>query len=317
MVAATTAVPTIPQRSPTRQAATTVPIRAAAAQAIKAVTIKTKTRAITTETARAERQSEGMVSRLGESGLNVEQAGSGDPVVLIHGVTLDVRMWLPQVPLLSKQFRVIRYDLRGFGRSERPTKQNHRHRDDLKLLLDELRIPKAHLVGLSRGGRVALEFATLHPDRVLKLVLIDPAIRYKEKKKESKQFPQDVYRLRTIKFMKKAADAWLKAPIWKSPGQRRIRPKIEKMVREFFAWEHIFPKPELEYSRISTLKAPTLILVGDHESKKMTRAAEDLHKKLQRCQHQVVPKAGHIANVDNARFVNKELLKFLKDAKDD
>ena len=255
------------------------------------------------------------MSRLGETGLNVEQDGSGDPVVLIHGVTLDLRMWSLQVPELSKHFRVIRYDLRGFGRSERQIGQGHRHQDDLNLLLDELQISKAHLVGLSRGGRVALEFAIDHPDRVLKLVLIDPAIRYKNKANEP--FPQDEYRERTIEFMEKAADEWLKAPIWKSPGLDHIRPEIEEIVREFFSWKQILPNPDLDYSRIPTLKVPTLVLVGDDESGEMSDSAKTLSEMLPNCQYQPVPDAGHIANMDNPFVVNQALLNFLKDPKGD
>src|SRR5207249_2385522 len=166
----------------------------------------------------------------------------------IHGVTLDLSMWSPQVPVLSKHFRVIRYDLRGFGRSERPTKQDHRDRDDLKLLFDALGIEKTHLVGLSRGGRIALEFGLENPSLVRNLVRIDPALRYKNK--DDKPLPQDKYREQTKDYMEKAADIWLEAPIWKSPGVDGIRPEIEKIVREFFTWKHIFPKSDLDYSRI-------------------------------------------------------------------
>src|SRR5437016_3882998 len=81
------------------------------------------------------------------------EEGASDPVVLIHGLTLDHRMWEPQVGPLAQHYRVIRYDLRGFGQSSDPRKGVPYHdRVDLEALLDALMIETAHLVGLSRGG---------------------------------------------------------------------------------------------------------------------------------------------------------------------
>lgn len=82
-----------------------------------------------------------------------EVAGMGQAVVLLHGFTLDLRMWDDQFLPLAQQFRVVRYDLRGFGRSALPTNAPYSHFEDLKALLDHLGIIQAHLVGLSKGGR--------------------------------------------------------------------------------------------------------------------------------------------------------------------
>ena len=110
---------------------------------------------------------------IGGTILNVEDQGAGTPVVLIHGLTLDCRMWWPQIPVLCETFRVIAYDVRGFGQSDDPSDQPYTDWQDLRALLDRLAIQRAHIAGLSRGGRVALEFARNCPERVLKMVLID------------------------------------------------------------------------------------------------------------------------------------------------
>ena len=112
--------------------------------------------------------------------LYFEIAGSGQPLVLIHGFTLDLRMWDDQFERLTREFQVIRYDMRGFGQSAPPTGERYAHADDLRDLLDHLRVDKAHLVGLSKGGAIALDFTLAYPRRVNKLVLIDTVERVNE-----------------------------------------------------------------------------------------------------------------------------------------
>ncbi len=93
-----------------------------------------------------------------------EVRGTGSPVVLIHGGQLDCRMWDDQLTALAQHFRVIRYDVRGYGGSVQPD-MLYSDADDLAGLLDYLKVNKAHIVGLSLGGRIAIDFAVAHPAR--------------------------------------------------------------------------------------------------------------------------------------------------------
>jgi len=99
-----------------------------------------------------------------------EEAGAGDPVVLIHGLSFDRSMWDPQFPALAGHYRTVRYDLRGFGDSGVPAAA-HGHVEDLLALLDALTIDRAHLVSLSLGANIALATVVFHPHRVRALVL--------------------------------------------------------------------------------------------------------------------------------------------------
>jgi pimeloyl-ACP methyl ester carboxylesterase len=100
----------------------------------------------------------------------------GHPVLLLHAGVADRRMWDPVTPALSHVHRVVRADLRGFGGTPLPPGP-YRDADDVAALLDHLGVPEAAVVGASFGGRVAMELATLHPDRVSSLVLLCPAFR--------------------------------------------------------------------------------------------------------------------------------------------
>src|SRR5262249_28597395 len=104
-----------------------------------------------------------------------EIAGDGIPVVLIHGGQLDRRMWDDQFQVFAKEVRVIRYDVRGFGKSPAATKP-YSDIDDLHQLLKFLNIKKAHLVGLSLGGRIAIDFTLEHPEMAASLTAVGPGL---------------------------------------------------------------------------------------------------------------------------------------------
>ena len=99
---------------------------------------------------------------------------AGPAVVLVHGYTDSARDWLPMLPYLSKQFRLILVDLRGHGRSDKPECCYTRFyfAYDIKLLLDALAVPKADIVGHSLGSIVAQTFAEDWPERTRRVVLI-------------------------------------------------------------------------------------------------------------------------------------------------
>src|SRR5688572_9532583 len=112
---------------------------------------------------------------VGTASLHVEICGQGPALVMIHGGNTDRRMWDDEFASWSKLYQVIRYDVRGFGRSTRPS-ESYRSHEDLLTILDSLHVRKASIVGLSLGGRIALDFALTQPDRVTALVLAGPGM---------------------------------------------------------------------------------------------------------------------------------------------
>ena len=104
--------------------------------------------------------------------------GSGPAIVLVHGFSLDGRMWDEQVAALRDIATVVRLDLRGYGRSSDPAPGvAYAHSADLLALLDHLNITSAVFVGLSMGGLVALHTALVAPQRVQGLVLLELGAR--------------------------------------------------------------------------------------------------------------------------------------------
>lgn len=106
-----------------------------------------------------------------------EIAGTGEPLVLIHGWSFDTRCWDNQFDVFADEYRVLRYDLRGFGRSALPdTGMSYSHTEDLVSLLDNLNINKAHILGHSFSGKVAFDFVLNNPEKVIFLILPDAAM---------------------------------------------------------------------------------------------------------------------------------------------
>jgi pimeloyl-ACP methyl ester carboxylesterase len=107
-----------------------------------------------------------------------EIAGQGEPIILIHAYSLDCRMWDAQFAELAKHYQVVRYDMRGFGKTDMPVEGlNFSHAEDLRKLMWFLGIPKAHLVGVSLGASVAVDFLALYPDEVLSVTAVAGGIR--------------------------------------------------------------------------------------------------------------------------------------------
>ena len=106
-----------------------------------------------------------------------EEAGSGDPLILIMGLGGDLQAWALQAPALAKHFRVITFDNRGSGRTSSPDRPCSiaGMADDLAALMDHLGIASAHILGFSMGGYIAQEFALKYPARVNRLILLATA----------------------------------------------------------------------------------------------------------------------------------------------
>jgi pimeloyl-ACP methyl ester carboxylesterase len=116
----------------------------------------------------------GFVESGGEQ-IYYETVGSGDAVVLCHGLGGNHAIWYQQVPVLAGQYQVVTWDQRGFGRSSNATAENSPASAavDLGAVLDHLGIHRAHLVGQSMGGWAVMGFALAHPERVRSIVLAD------------------------------------------------------------------------------------------------------------------------------------------------
>ncbi|MFD1874462.1 alpha/beta fold hydrolase [Hymenobacter bucti] len=262
---------------------------------------------------------------LGDAQLYYEEAGHGAPLVLLHGHSFDHRMWDPQLAELAQHYRVIRYDMRGYGRSSLPVEgQEFLHADDLHRLLQALHIPKAHLVGLSLGGFVAIDFMALHPESVLSVVSCSGSI-YPRPGPEQPITAAEIARRRTeiaqlqARGLATFKEQWL-ASLLKSSGpeQASSEPLLRLMVQDWSMWQplHVEPRVLLGQSLVPRLTAhpvrvPLLLLAGERESAARQHDNEVLQQLVPGAQTAVLPHAGHVANLDNPTAFTEAVLHFI------
>jgi len=252
--------------------------------------------------------------------LYYETAGNGFPLVLIHGGLMDRRMWDGQIEPFSRDYRVIRYDVRGYDRSDKP-REPFSHVEDLHQLLKFLKVDKAHILGLSMGGQIAIDFALEHPGMTASLIPAASAMTgfpYKDAEGLESQY-EAVFAAAREGNMDRAVELTLRLPFFVPVKSDPALPeKMKTMIRtNFMNWassqaRHAqWPEPPA-YERISRLRTPTLILVGDHDVSDIQAVADKLAASVPGAKKVVIRDAGHHLNMENPAAFNSAVLEFLK-----
>ncbi len=249
-----------------------------------------------------------------------EVAGEGPAVVLVHGFGLDMRMWDPQVGPLAARFRVVRYDCRGFGASgPYDPAVPYTHAGDLVALLDHLDIGDAVLVGLSFGGRVALQTALADPARVCGLALLDAVLDGVPWDPGSARALDDVARRVQAGGVLAGREAWLAHPLFAAAaGRPGLAARLAAMVAGYPGqhWlgqdPHRRPDPR-PIDALEDVTVPTLIAVGQFDVPGFREMSTVLARRIPGAQYHVVAGAGHMINMEQPAAVRKLLIRFLTD----
>ncbi len=202
--------------------------------------------------------------------LSAEIAGVGPPLVLIHGLASDRSAWDEVWLVLVRQRQVVRYDLRGFGRSVDAERRPFRHADDLAAVLDAFEIETADLVGVSMGGAIALNFALDQASRVRRLVLASPAMVAWEWSDSWRAHFAPILAAARAGDLQAARELWLAHPLFETT--RAVPAAAVKLRRETQAYSgshwasgdnEVHQLPDLD--RLSELQSPTLLLSGGRD----------------------------------------------------
>ena len=245
--------------------------------------------------------------------------GTGQPVVFVHGFPLNRTMWQPQVAALSSTFRIVTVDLRGHGDSDAPL---WRYRiddfvDDILAVLDDLRLPRVSLVGLSMGGYVALALARLYPDRLSGLVLSDT--RAQADTPEGRQGRFHLAQAAHERGAGAVADTML--PKLLSAKTRDSRPDLVAQVRTMI--EHMrlggivgdlmamADRPD-SVPLLETLDCPTLVIVGADDQTTPLPDARLMAERIPGARLEIIPEAGHLPNLEQPDGFNGCLDRFLR-----
>lgn len=255
--------------------------------------------------------------RLGENRLHYRDEGAGQPVVFIHGWTLDLEVWDPQAAALAGAFRVLRYDRRGYGLSDGDPGRAA-DAQDLEQLLDRLQLARPVIVGLSQGARVALAFALAHPERLAGLVLDGPPDEVGDPETTGDEdFSIAEYRALVRKRGVEAfRDAWRAHPLMRLYGaDPAAAALVSRMLARYpardLAGPALPPAAPAGNAALAQLRLPALVVNGEFDTPIRRRAGEALARAIPDAGRIVVPGAGHLPNLDNANAYNDAIRGFL------
>ena len=245
--------------------------------------------------------------------LVAEEAGTGVPVVLIHGFSFDRSLWDPQFPALVERHQTIRYDLRGFGCSSGPV-STRGHVEDLLVVLDAFAVGRAHLVGLSLGANIALATAALHPDRVRSVVLASPGLPGYPW--TTPRPPDEAAGVACRLGIAAAKEWWLGHEVFRSTERYpAARAHLADMVGRWPAYQWAGepatpPLPSLT-GYLAALRPPALVMNGALDVPGYREIASVLHREIPGARRQEYPDAGHVLNLERPTRFNEDVLSFL------
>jgi pimeloyl-ACP methyl ester carboxylesterase len=227
--------------------------------------------------------------------------GTGEPLVLLHGITQSSATWAPVIPHETQDYRVIVPDLRGHGRSTNPSKEfTHRQAArDVFALLDELDIHSFKAMGISTGGMTLLHMATSKPERVEAMVLIGAASYFPEQARKAmlRQNPESMSEER-----------------WALMRRRHFSDEQILMLQShFYGFKDSYEDMNFTRPLLSTITARTLIIYGDRDDFFPVEIATEIYDAIPRSYLWVVPNGTHIPIFgDTLPFFVKTTREFLR-----
>jgi 3-oxoadipate enol-lactonase len=252
--------------------------------------------------------------------LYYEIAGQGPALLFIHAGVADHRMWDQQFAVFSQHYRTIRFDLRSFGQSQLPAGPFAFY-EDPAALLQYLGVEKAHVIGASFGGKIALDFALAHPAMIGSLILVAPGIGGYPPSEEIRRFGDEEEAMLERGDLEGATELnlrmWVDGPL-RPPEQvnQLVRQRVHDM--QYHAFTASIPEgvdeialdpPAIE--RLSELHVPTLVLVGDHDLPQMLVLANELSMQITGAQQIIVPDVAHMLSMEQPEFFTSTVLDFL------
>ena len=255
--------------------------------------------------------------------LYYEVAGAGHPLVFIHAGVADSSMWDEQFSFFSEYYQVIRYDTRGFGKTNSAS-VSFSNRQDLRDLLDYLKVDKAYVVGLSRGGQIATDFTLEFPERVAALVPVAAGVGGFQGELAPNELPkeEEMEKLEESKEFEKLAQ--IQAEIFVTGFYRnqdevdsKVFAKVRKMVLDnSIAHQNESPQPRTltppGVGRLAEIKVPTLVIVGDIDESVMLPMADKMATDIPGAKKVIFPGVAHMVNMEKPAEFNQTLLEFLQ-----
>jgi pimeloyl-ACP methyl ester carboxylesterase len=247
--------------------------------------------------------------------LYYEIYGRGTPIVLLHAGLADSRMWDQQVDYFSGRHTVLRFDARGFGRSEAPN-QPYVPVDDLHDLLRFVGMNRVCVVGLSMGGTIAIDFAAAYPEAVSCLVIVAGTPAWQPYSNSLVERVTTILTAGQQKGPTAVAEGWLNDPMFAAAkSQPRLIQQMKVLLTQNapgFLSTPYMDSPDIPVPDLDKLKIPTLVLVGDRDDKEVVDRAYTMTRSMPDAREVIIKGAGHMVNLEKPREFNRALEQFFE-----
>ena len=265
-------------------------------------------------------------ARINGVALSYEEVGDGVPMIFVHEFAGEAASWQPQIRFFSRRYRTITFNARGYPPSDVPEDPAAYSQvqavEDIRGVLDHLRIDKAHVIGLSMGGYATLHFGLSHPERALSLVVAGAG--YGSRPEERDSFRRDCATLADRlerEGMDTAAETYARAPtrvqfIDKDPhGWTEFRDLLKRQsaIGHALTMRGVQMKRPSIYElgdQMARLDVPTLIMTGD-EDEPCLEPALFMKRTIPAAGLVVLPKSGHTINLEEPDAFNRAVLDFV------
>lgn len=261
-----------------------------------------------------------MRMRLTANGIGVEYEITGPPgapvVIFSHALATHLGMWEPQAAAVATRYRVLRYDTRGHGGSDAPAGPYTFSQlvEDARALLDGVGVESTHFAGISMGGMIGQWIALTHPERLQSLVLCGTSARTAP---EAREIWDERIALAAREGMAPHVEPTIGR--WFTPRFVKEHPEVVDPLRAMmrdtdpqgFIGCAAAIKEHDALDRLSEIKVPTLIIVGEKDPGTPVATAEAIHERIAGSELVVLESASHLSNLEQAEAFNKVLLAFL------
>ncbi len=243
-----------------------------------------------------------------------EEFGEGEPLVFLHGFTLDRRSWYAQAEFFKTHYRVILVDAMGHGKSDAaPGRYGRFERvEDLHTFFETLGLSRIHLVGLSMGGSTGIGYALEHQDRLASLTLVSTGASGYDIGKKYQKFDK----LAREQSLEAAKSAWKEMTLaWLKGDRAHIAELVTQMIDDHTGeiWKDPMRgkyRTQVYTEQVHRITVPTAIMIGELD-KVFVPLSRELHKRIAGSRLVEFPDIGHLINLEAPRLFDNHLHSFL------
>lgn len=252
--------------------------------------------------------------KTGNDSIFYEISGSGPTIVLIHDGLIHREVWDAQFIYFSKKYKVVRYDRRGYGKSS-PATGNYSNLEDLNTLFTQLKIDRACLIGASSGGRLALDFTLMYPQKASSMILVGAVVGgfsfTKHFNTRGGHLPSDL-KDNQKESLYYASDDPYEIYHENKAAKNKLIELVKNNPIRIYGSQIIASQKTPAYKRLNEINIPVLILCGEFDIPDVHAHAGAINAGISNSRRIVIPKAGHLIPMEQPDLFNETVANFLK-----